>query len=365
MLHAVIMAGGSGTRFWPLSRRSRPKQFLELTGGRSLIQMAHDRCRPAIPPERIWVVTNDRMAEQTGRHLPAVPAGQILREPCGRNTAPCIGLAALCLTSADPEATMLVMPADHLIEPVSEFQSAVELAATAVQDDPARLVLFGVPPTYPATGFGYIERAGTEAAGHPGGHPQRFPLFQVASFREKPDRVTAEEYLRTGRFYWNCGIFVWKAERILQAIREYEPEIAVWLDELRPYIGSGEWDAQLQTLFPRMKSISIDYAVLERERNISVLEAPFDWDDVGNWEAIGRHHPADDAGNVVIGRHCGLESRGCIVHASGNHLIATIGIHDCIIVQTSDATLIADRRDDNAVRQLVELLEQQGYGDVL
>lgn len=366
MLHAVIMAGGSGTRFWPLSRQALPKQFLQLSGERSLIQRTLDRYRSLIPPDCSWVVTNRRFLELTQQHLPEIPGNHILQEPCGRNTAPCIGLAALCILAEDPQATLLVMPADHVIEPDSAFLAAVQRAADAVEDNPDCLVLMGITPTSPATGFGYIERNVSAGDTPPPLADDDVPtLFPVASFREKPDRATAEEYLRRGTFSWNSGIFVWKGHRILAAIREYEPEIGKLLDDLSRYVGTDRWDDALGDLFPRMKSISIDHAVLERDRNIAVLEATFAWDDVGGWESIGRHHPADEAGNVVIGRHAGLETGDCIIHSSGNHLIATIGMHDCLIVHTPDATLIANRHDDNAVRQLVELLQAQGMHDVL
>jgi mannose-1-phosphate guanylyltransferase len=400
MQHAVIMAGGSGTRFWPLSRRAVPKQFLKLTGQRSLIQLAYDRVAAAehlipgggasssgdggpgdepervsqfIPPERVWIVTNVDQVKQTQRHLPNVSPSRIVQEPCGRNTAPCIGLAALCLTRIDPEATMLVMPADHVIEPVAAFQETVREAFELVESDPQRLVLFGVPPTSPATGFGYIERGepfarqnaeavAPERTSEGASVPAASSLmFDVASFREKPDRATAETYLRAGTFYWNSGIFVWKASRILEALREHEPEIGDLLEHLRPHLGKPDWEETLRDVFPRMKSVSIDYAVLERDREITVLEAPFHWDDVGSWEAISRYTVPDAEGNFVVGKHCGLDSSGCIIHSCSEHLVTTIGMQNVIVVQTPDATLVADRRDQESIRQLVALLEERGY----
>lgn len=412
MKHAVIMAGGSGTRFWPLSRRAVPKQFLKLTGPRSLIQLAYDRVttvetsiptdsRPDDPgspsatsggdetlrsstrdtqlvsPDKVWVVTNATLARQTRQHLPNVPAGRILNEPCGRNTAPCIGLAALCLTHVDPDATMLVMPADHVIEPVFAFQGTVRQACDLVESDPQRLVLFGVPPTSPATGFGYIERGdslemtkgGAKTPGQSGHEVMsasaRSGAFEVASFREKPNLATAQEYLRAGTYYWNSGIFVWKASRILEALNEHEPEIGELLRQLQPHLGRPDWDEAVQELFPRMKSVSIDYAVLEREQRIAVLEASFHWDDVGSWEAISRYTEPDHAGNFVVGRHCGLDSSGCIIHTCAEHLVTTIGMQNLIVVQTPDATLVADRRDQESVRKLVALLEEKGLGKFL
>lgn len=351
MLHAVIMAGGSGTRFWPMSRRNLPKQFLAMTGERSLIQMAFDRCQPMISGESFWVVTGERLAKLTAEHLPEVPARQILCEPCARNTAPCIGLAAACLLEKDPDAVMLVMPADHVIGPHEKFQEAVQLAQRLVKQDPNKLVLFGVPPTYPSTGFGYIERGSSLGQG----------AYNVSSFREKPARETAEEYIRAGTFYWNCGIFVWRADRILAALTKHEPGIGEHVHAMRPHFGQPSWPTELQEHFPQMKSISIDYAVLEREpQDIAVVEATFDWDDVGSWQAMERLQPADASGNTIVGRHVGVDTSNCIVRSTKEHLVATLGVKNLIVVHTPEATLVASRDDENAVRQIVSLLEKQG-----
>ena len=352
MLHAVIMAGGSGTRFWPLSRRAHPKQFLSLSGERSLIQMAYDRCQPWIPAEQFWVVTNERLAEMTQTHLPDVPSDQVLLEPCARNTAPCIALAAACLLEKDPDAVMLVMPADHVIGPHSEFEESIQRAHKLIQQDPEKLVLFGVPPTYPSTGFGYIER-GEEVGGVRG-------AYDVSSFREKPDRDTAENYVRFGTFYWNCGIFLWRADRILNALRTCEAEIAAHAESLKSSFGTEGWSDQLAETFPKMKSISIDYAVLEREQGIAVVEASFDWDDVGSWAAMERLVSADENGNTVIGMHRSVETNDCIVRTTPDHLVATLGVENLIIVHSEDATLIASRDDENAVREIVALLQERG-----
>jgi mannose-1-phosphate guanylyltransferase len=358
MLHAVIMAGGSGTRFWPQSRKQRPKQLLRLAGPRTMIQDTVDRVAGFIHAEQTWVVTNRQQAVETARQLGQVPPDQILIEPCGRNTAPCIGLAAIRLLDRDPNAVMLVMPADHVIGTKPQFEAGVRQAMALVESDPLALVLFGVPPSYPATGFGYIER-GKAFANHAAS-------FQVASFREKPDRETAEQFVATGMFYWNCGIFVWRADRILQALAEHEPAIHQKLEELKPAIRANNWDNALETLFPEMKSISIDYAVLEQTPGVSVVEAPFSWDDVGSWEALPRLLGEDGHRNTVDGAFCGLETKGCIIRSTvENHLVAAIGMEDCIIVHTPDATLVAKKDNPEAVKELVALIEKAGYGQYL
>ena len=354
MLHAVIMAGGSGTRFWPQSRRSLPKQLLRLTGQRTMIQQTLDRCTPWIRHEQTWIVTNTAQADETVRQLPELPPDKFVIEPCGRNTAPCIGLAAIHLLTIDADAIMLVMPADQIIGPKEAFQAAVERAVGIVKRDPHVLVLFGVRPTYPATEFGYIERGARLGDSGDGG-------YRVAAFREKPDRRTAEEYVTAGCFYWNCGVFVWRADQILEALREHEPEVHQRLMHLRDSVGTDDWQSAVVDEFPRMKSISIDYAVLERAEDVYVLEAPFEWDDAGRWQALRRLLGVDADGNTVDGPFLGIDTRGCIVRSADDHLIATIGLEDCIVVHTPDATLVARQDDENAIRQLVALIEERGY----
>src|SRR5215471_19222775 len=219
MLHAVIMAGGSGTRFWPLSRSARPKQLLDLTGGRTMIQATVDRLGDLVPAERTWIITNRSLVAPIAEQLPRVDKRRVIGEPCKRDTAPAIGLAALLVLAEDPEASMVVMPADHLIQPSEAFQAAIKQAAELVEREPQTLVTFGIKPTYAAESFGYIER------GPERGDSIQRGIFEVKKFREKPARSVAEEYLASGRFYWNSGIFVWKARTILDALAKYEPAI--------------------------------------------------------------------------------------------------------------------------------------------
>lgn len=357
MLHCVIMAGGSGTRFWPQSRQRTPKQLLSLAGKDTLIQQAVARCSPCVSYERVHVVTNVLQVEQTCAQLPQLAAENFLAEPCGRNTAPCIGLAALDLVRRDPDAVMLVMPADHVIHSAERFCDAVERAVGLVDQDPKRLVLFGVVPNYPATGFGYIRR-GTTLAKMSG-------AFQVDSFREKPNLETAREYVRSGEFYWNCGIFVWRASRILEAIREFEPHLHDGLMKLGESLGTDRWPAALAEQFPQLKSISIDYAVLERASDVCVVEAPFEWDDVGSWQALPRLIGTDEQGNSINGLHVGIATKNCIVKTTEDHLVATAGLSDCIVVHTADVTLVARRDDEDAIRQLVALVQREGLGRFL
>jgi len=356
MLHGVIMSGGSGTRFWPLSRTARPKQFLHFGQPRTLLQATADRCRPLIPAQRTWVVTNAVQAEGTLRQLGDVPVEQVLVEPQGRNTAPCVGLAAARLLTQDSEAVMALMPADHAIGPGEAFRAGLARAAELVQADPDRLVLFGVRPTYPATGFGYIEL----------GEPlDDAGAFQVQSFREKPDHDTAALYLREGRYFWNCGIFVWSARTILRLLQQFEPEMHAGLERIAAAFQAPDADAVLSREFPQLKSISIDYAVLERAGQVCVLEAGFDWDDVGSWEALARLEGRDADGNTVSGSHCGLDTRACIIHSEPGHTIATIDVEELLIVHTADATLVARRGDEAAMRRIIAELRARGLEHLL
>ena len=357
MLHAVVMAGGSGTRFWPQSRKAQPKQLQRLAGENTMIQDTVARCAGWIEPANTWVVTNQVQAPETRNQLPDVPGQQVLIEPAARNTAPCLGLAAIHLLHVDPEAVMFVMPADHVISPIEAFQHAGRTAEAIVAADPSQFVLFGVPPTFPATGYGYIER-GDAMADIAGG-------FAVASFREKPNREVAEQFIDAGSYYWNCGIFCWTASAILNVLAEHEPEMHQRLQRLAATIGSDDYETTLATEFPEMNSISVDYAVLEKASNVSVVEAPFDWDDVGSWLSLPRLLGADEQGNTIDGPFCGVRTEGNIVRTSNDHTIAMLGVQNCIVVHTPDATLIANREDADAMRDLHQALRDQGLDHLL
>ncbi len=358
MLHAVVMAGGSGTRFWPQSRQQMPKQLLRLAGDRTMIQQTVDRCADWAAAERTWIVTNHLQAAKTAEQLPELPPGNILVEPAARNTAPCVGLAAVQIVHADPEGIMFVMPADHVIQPVEAFAAAAKQAIAIVEQDPSRLVLFGVTPTFPSTGYGYIERGQML----PGSSP---PVFDVASFREKPKQEVAEQYIKEGRFYWNCGIFCWKAQTILDLLEQYEPEIFDRLQLIAQALRDGNGDAVIAEQFPQMKSISIDYAVLERASGVTVIEAPYQWDDVGSWLAVPRLSGADANGNTVDGLFCGVDTTNCIIRSADAHLVATLGVSNLIIVHTPDATLIADAGQSERIKEILARLQQEGQSAFL
>jgi mannose-1-phosphate guanylyltransferase len=360
MLHAIVMAGGSGTRFWPASRAALPKQLLPLAGERTLLEDTVARLEGLVPPERVLVVTSARLLDAARRQLPQVPEAGLVGEPCKRDTAPCIGLAALLVSRHDPDATMAVMPSDHVIAPAAKFQDAIRQAAALVEAAPGRLVTFGIRPTYPAESFGYIQQGAALAVA-----PGAAPAHVVARFREKPPAQVAAEYLAAGDSLWNAGIFVWKAATILAALRERQPDCLAHLERIAAAWDGPDREAVFAHEFAAIKGISIDYAVLEHAADVVVIEAPFTWDDLGGWSAVARQRGIDAEGNTIVGRHLGIDSVRTIVHAAGDHLVVTMGLEDMLVVHTPDATLVADRTREEAVRKVVAELEKRGWQEYL
>ena len=354
MLHALIMAGGGGTRFWPRSRQKRPKQFLRLAGDRTLLQQAFDRVEGPIPPQNTWVITAAMHAGEVVNQLGTVPADHVVGEPMGRDTAACIGLGAALIARQDPSATMLVMPADHVIEPVQEFRRAAQVAEQMADEHPSALITFGIPPSYPATGYGYIHRGQVVT------HRQGIGVYRVQAFREKPSRDSAERYLASGEYFWNGGIFVWKAATILKALADRQPKLHAAVLRIAEAWSTPERERTLRREYEALDRISIDYAVMEHAQEVLVVQAPFRWDDVGSWLALERMHPQDADGNTVLALHCGLKTKKCVIAADQGHLVATVGVENLLIVQDGNATLVADRREEAAIKQLVELLKIKG-----
>jgi len=360
MLYAIVMAGGSGTRFWPASRAALPKQLLPLAGERTLLEDTVARLDTLVPPERTMVVTAARLLDAARRQLPGVPETGLVGEPCKRDTAPCIGLAALLVARRDPDATMVVMPSDHVISPAEKFRGAIRQAEALVAAAPGRLVTFGIRPTYPAESFGYIQQGEPLPVG-----PGQAPAHTVARFKEKPPAAVAAEYLAAGTYLWNAGIFVWKAATILQALAERQPECLAHLERIAAAWDSPDRDRVFAEQFAAIKGTSIDYAVLEHAPDVAVIEAPFGWDDLGGWSAVARQRAADTAGNTFIGRHLDLGSKGTIVQTSDDHLVVTLGLEDMLVVHTPDATLVADRSREEEVKQVVAELERRGWSEFL
>lgn len=361
-LFAVIMAGGAGTRFWPESRAARPKQLLRIAGPKTMLEATVERLGDLVPLDHIVVATTQQLAPRIAEHLPQLPRDAVLAEPCKRNTAPCIGLAALRVLRDDPEAVMAVMPADHMIETAEQFQGAIRFAASLVEENGERLVTFGIQPTYPAETFGYIERGRALAAGS-----QAPPVYRVVKFHEKPDAPTARQYLKAGNFYWNSGIFVWKAETIIKLIERFEPEMYGHLRRIAEAAGSPRFEEILRQEFSAIEPVSIDYAVMEKADDVVVVEAPFSWSDVGSWRALERLHQPDAASNVVdAARHLAMKTSGTIVRcADPNHLVVTLGVSDLIVVVTSDVTVVATKDAEEQIRDVVERVKREGWTEYL
>jgi len=359
MLHAVVMAGGSGTRFWPKSRRNRPKQLLRLAGDSTMLQQTVERVADLVAPDRTWVITGEVQAAAVRAQLPLVPAGNVVAEPCPRDTAACVGLAAAILVQADPAAIMLVMPADHVIRPTERFQATVRAAVGVVEADPGAFVTFGIKPTRPETGYGYIERG--EELGAPGG----IKLHRVVQFREKPDRATAERFLAEGRFAWNAGIFVWRAQAILDALATHRPELAAAIDRIRPSLGTPAAAEAIAREYPSMEKVPIDKAVMERATNVRVLEVVYDWNDVGDWRALRELVAPDSAGNTAQGSVHLVDTKDSIIVSDDGGLIATLGLEGVVVVQAAGATLVARIDQLDRLKALVEGLNGAGHGSYL
>jgi mannose-1-phosphate guanylyltransferase len=357
---SLILAGGKGTRFWPLSRSRRPKQLLNILSPKTLVRETAERMFPLSGPDRTLVVTVNEQLTDLGRELNNVPRTNFIAEPEGKNTAPCIGLSALEVKARDPDGIMLIVPADHWIADSHRFrrtlQHAVRLAASG-----DRLVTVGIRPDYPETGYGYIlKEKNNRSAG----------AARVKRFQEKPDALTARRLIRNGAL-WNSGIFAWRASTLLNALRRYQPEIAKLLDT----IGAAARSKSLTRLPPRlaslvareykkMPSISIDYAVLEKaagDGQVATLEGAFGWSDIGSWSAVHRMMRRDNNGNAANGKWLGLGAKNCLIHAP-DRLVVLLGVEHVVVVDTPDALLVGDLKRAQEVREIVEELKKNGLG---
>jgi mannose-1-phosphate guanylyltransferase/mannose-6-phosphate isomerase len=348
-LYAAILAGGIGSRFWPLSRETTPKQLLKVVGDESLLKSTIRRLKPLVPSERVLIVTNARQAEIIRLHLSydgkSMSPGYCI-EPVGRNTAPAIGLAALRLCEVDPEAVMAVLPADHIIEDGKSFREAVRAGVLAALE--GHLVTFGIVPATPETGYGYIK-----AAKRPFKKIEGFGVRKVERFVEKPDLKRAKEYLRHGGYFWNSGIFIWKASRILEEIKTHLPLVYKKLNDIREGV-------DINTAYAGMTDISIDHGILEKAKDVVVLPAAFPWSDMGSWSSFGDIIPPDREGNIVKGRVVDIGSSNSIILGC-DRVVATIGLKDMILVDTPDATLVCPKDNAQAVKEVVGILKKKGY----
>ena len=344
---ALIMAGGRGERFWPRSRKNLPKQFLSPTDdGKTMIQLTVERILPLVKMEDIYIATNKNYRELVRSQLPGIPEENILCEPVGRNTAPCIGLGAAHIGKKYENALMLVLPSDHLIKFNNMFLSSLrEACRVAMEDD--NLVTLGITPTYPETGYGYIKFNPQKTLGG---------AYQVERFVEKPTLEVAKEYLETEEYLWNSGMFIWKLSSIWKNMEKYMPETYAGLQRIGAAIGTSEEEAVLEQEFAALPSVSIDYGIMEKAQHIYTIPGTFGWDDVGSWLAVERIKKTNEDGNVVNGNVITIDTHNCIVQGT-NKLIAAVGLRDLIIVDTEDAILICEKHRAGDIRKVTENLK--------
>jgi mannose-1-phosphate guanylyltransferase len=324
-----------------------------------MLQTTFDRLSGLVSSQHVLVATNAQLVDAVVSQLPDLPIEHIIGEPVKRDTAPCIGVAASLIQAADKDGIMIVMPSDHVIEPRSEFHRAIQAGVRLIEQDPERIVTFGIRPTYPAESFGYIER-GSVLEGAPG-----VAAFEVQKFREKPKMELAEEFFKAGTFYWNSGIFLWSAKTVLGALKAYEPEMFEHIEKIAQAIGKPNFQSNFVEHFEAIRGKSIDYAVMEKHPKVAVIEAPFQWDDVGSWQAMSRLLKPDSHGNAVEGPFLGIDSQNLIVRTDPDHLVVTIGMKDVIVVHTKDATLVAPKHQEERVREVVKQLQELGLREYL
>lgn len=353
--YAVIMAGGSGTRFWPRSRIDRPKQLLNITGDEILLIKTIELIKPIIPISRIKIVTTLSQTDAVKRTASEIPDENIIIEPFGKNTAPAIGISALFIERDNPDAVMVILPADHYIEDKSRFHKTIMAGAyQASQGD--FLITIGIPPKGPETGYGYIEADELM--------DKKNLIYSVKSFHEKPDIDKARLFIKQGNFFWNSGIFISSASSMLKEIAQYLPDNYTWLMKIRSALGRPEESGVIREAYEEMEAISIDYGVIERSKNVLMVEGGFGWNDVGSWPSAAQYWPMDGNKNAFIGEVINLDSSKCIVY-SPKKPVALLGVEDLVIVEEEDVLLICKRERSQEVRKLVEILKSKGRDKIL
>ena len=350
------MAGGIGSRFWPYSRTHHPKQFHDVLGvGRSMLQLTVDRFAGICPPENVFVVTNRDYTDLVQEHLPDLPADQILGEPIGRNTAPCIAYASYRIAQRDPKATIIVSPADHAVQNVPEFQRLMKLAVAAAHDNEA-LITLGIKPSRPDTGYGYIQYMDEQSL--PGGK-----LHKVKTFTEKPNLELAQMFVDSGDFLWNSGLFVWRVDVILSAFHQYLNDITEVFEEGNKQLGTAQEEEFISTAYSRCRNISIDYGVMEKADNVYVLPADFGWSDVGTWDSLHRIGEHDEHNNVVSGDVMLYDTTGCVIKTPAERLVVVQGLEDYIIAEYDNVLLICKRSEEQRVKEFVaDVKAKKGNG---
>jgi mannose-1-phosphate guanylyltransferase len=357
MLHVVIMAGGSGTRFWPVSRQLRPKQLVALAADQPILRLTFERVAPLVPAERTWVVTTKDTAGATRDLLPELPHGNVLAEPEGRDTAACAGFAARVVLHHDPEAVCAMLPSDHIIGEPDRFRAALLAAAEMVSAE-GGLLTFGVEPTRAETGYGYLKLGDRHRV------IDGWPVHGLARFVEKPDTETAHGYISDGSYLWNSGMFVWRAEEFLDEVRRQLPKLADGLDRVAGALQQADFEAAIEEIYPGLTRTSVDYGVMEGARRCWTMPVDFPWSDVGAWPALAELLPPDPDGNATRGRILTLGADRNLVISDGP-VVALAGVQDLVVVATGDAVLVVPADEAQRVKEIVAELEQRGWHDVL
>lgn len=344
--HLVIMAGGIGSRFWPMSTEERPKQFIDVLGvGRTLIQMTLDRFRGVCPIENVWIVTNERYADLVHEQLPDVPVDHILQEPCRRNTAPCIAYVSWRIKMTDPKANVVVSPSDHIVTNIDEFRRVITSCLKFAGETDA-VVTLGMKPTRPETGYGYIQADLTSNS------PRNREIYRVDQFREKPDLETAKHYISEHNFFWNAGIFVWSVETIVNALRVYAPRINNIFERIQNVMGTPQEQETINKVYPDCDNISIDYAVMENAEEIFVFPADFGWSDLGTWGSLLLQSQRDMYGNGLIGKNIHtFECRNCVVHTTQEKKVILQGLDGYIVAEHDDTLLVCKLSEEQRIKQ--------------
>lgn len=347
--HVVIMAGGVGSRFWPMSVAEKPKQFIDVLGcGRSLIQLTYDRFKNVCPSENVWVVTSEMYRDIVKEQLPDVPVSHILLEPCRRNTAPCIAYVSWRIKSEDADANIVVTPSDHVVMNVAEFQRVINTALDFTSSSDA-IVTLGMKPNRPETGYGYIQADLSVPS------LSNKEIFSVDSFREKPDLETAKKYVQKDNYFWNAGIFVWSAHTIVNAFRVYQPALASIFEKLIPYYNTPEEQTKINELFPTCENISVDYAIMEKAEEIFVMPADFGWSDLGTWGSLHGQVEKDADSNVAIGNNIKLfECKNCIVHTTDERKVVVQGLDGYIVAEKDGQLLVCKLSEEQRIKNFQE-----------
>lgn len=352
-MYVVIMAGGSGTRFWPRSRKDMPKQLLRIVGDSTMIQQTYDRIKDLTDPSKILIITGENLREPIRRQLPEVPNENIIAEPIGRNTAPCIALAASIIKSrsSDPKETMVVLPSDHLVNPKDEFQMVIKAAVDyAIQT--SMLVTLGIKPLYAETGYGYIQLGDRDST------ENKINIFKAKTFAEKPNTETAKRFIESGDFYWNSGIFVWTVDRILTEFEKQMPDLYDYIPFLIEHAGTQQMDQAIEKVYGSVKSESIDYGIMENAKDVAVAESLFAWNDVGSWEAVYKLAAKDKNKNVILeGMPFFVDSNNNLFYSESKKLIAAIDIENIVCVETKDAILLCKKDKSQRVKNIVDRLK--------